>query len=175
MPQPSKDNHPSHSNSYFFRPIQPSDNEALARIIRTGIVAMGVPTEGTAYTDPTTDDLFQLFQTPGAFYYVAVSTETGEILGGCGVYPTPNLPTACAEMVRFFLQESARGKGIGHALMQAAMQTARELAYTSLYIETFTEMKAAVHLYEHYGFEYLPHSLGNSGHPACTVWMMKGI
>lgn len=168
--QPSKDN-----LSYLpFRPIQPQDNPNLAAIIRAGIIDMGVPTEGTAYSDPTTDHLFELFQTPGAYYHVCV-TEEQEVMGGCGVYPTPGLPTACAEMVRFFLKPAAQGKRLGHRLMQASIDTAKTLGYTHLYIETFPEMKAAVHLYEQFGFHYLPQAMGNSGHPACTVWMMKAI
>lgn len=157
-----------------FRPIQPHHNPHLATIIRDGILAMGVPTQGTAYSDPTTDYLFELFQTPGAYYHVCESN-SNEILGGCGVFPTPGLPAGCAEMVRFFLKPEAQGLGLGYRLMQASIDTAKSLGYTHLYIETFAEMKAAVHLYERFGFHYLQHSLGNSGHPACTVWMMKEI
>jgi putative acetyltransferase len=168
--QPSKDN----LSFLPFRPIQPQDNPHLAAIIRAGIIDMGVPTQGTAYSDPTTDHLFELFQTPGAYYHVCVSDDH-EVMGGCGVYPTPGLPAGCAEMVRFFLKPSAQGRGLGYRLMRTSIYTAQTLGYSQLYIETFPEMKAAVHLYEHAGFEYLPKAMGNSGHPACTVWMMKGI
>jgi len=46
--------------------------------------------------------LFNLFTTAGACYFVA---ELGDkIVGGCGIYPTPNLPKGCAELVKFYLK-----------------------------------------------------------------------
>ncbi|UYQ91538.1 GNAT family N-acetyltransferase [Chitinophaga horti] len=157
----------------IYRTIRKEDNEHLAVIIRAGIAEFDVPTEGTAYTDPTTDDLFTLFQAPGSAYTVA--EEHGLILGGCGVYPTAGLPGGYAELVRFFLAAEARGKGIGRLLMERTFDMARELGYTHLYIESFPEMKKAVGMYEKAGFNYLDKALGNSGHYACNVWMVKAL
>jgi putative acetyltransferase len=72
------------------RPIQPSDNSALAKIIRSSIEALHLTTEGTAHSDPTTDNLFHHFQTPQSFYWVASENET--VLGGCGIFPSNGLP-----------------------------------------------------------------------------------
>ncbi|MDZ4668489.1 MAG: GNAT family N-acetyltransferase [bacterium] len=155
------------------RPIELADNSLLAKIIRAGIVTLGLPTEGTAHSDSTTDDLFALFKKPGAYYFVVELQ--GEVLGGCGVYPSNGLPEGYAELVRFFLDPKVRGKGVGKLLMQQCEQKALELGYRYLYLESFPEMETAVYLYQLYGFKTLAAPLGNTGHFACNVWMEKQI
>lgn len=156
-----------------FRPIKPSDNETLASIIRSSIEALNLPTEGTAHSDPTTDQLFQHFQTPKSFYWVA--TQGDEVLGGCGIYPSNGLPDGCCELVRYFLAPEARGKGIGKTLLSKSITSAKELGYETMYLESFPDMKEAIHIYELNGFEYLDTALGNTGHYACNVWMKKTL
>ncbi|WP_266204307.1 GNAT family N-acetyltransferase [Pontibacter kalidii] len=155
------------------RPIQASDNEPLATLIRAVFREFKIDKPGTVYTDPTTDALYQLFQHPGSTYFVA--EENGVLVGGCGVYPTEGLPEGCAELVKFYLTAEARGKGIGNKLMQQSIAAARALGYKQLYLESFPELAKAVSMYEKAGFEPLPHALGNSGHYACTIWMLKDL
>ena len=155
------------------RPIEQADNQPLADVIREIFREFGIDRPGTVYTDPTTDRLYELFQTPGSAYWVA--EEEGEIVGGCGVYPTPGLPPGCAELVKFYLARSVRGQGAGRQLMQQSVASARELGYTQLYLESFPELAQAVSMYEKAGFQPLAGPLGNSGHYACTIWMLKEI
>lgn len=155
------------------RPIQPSDNEPLATLIRQVFREFKIDKPGTVYTDPTTDALYELFRKPGSAYFVA--EENGTILGGCGVYPTEGLPDGCAELVKFYLAAEARGKGIGNQLMQQSIAAAKELGYTQLYLESFPELAKAVSMYEKAGFRAIPHALGNSGHYACNIWMLKDL
>lgn len=155
------------------RPIQPSDNEPLATLIRQVFREFKIDKPGTVYTDPTTDALYELFQQPGSAYFVAEEDDT--IIGGCGVYPTEGLPKGCAELVKFYLSAEARGKGIGNQLMQQSIAVARELGYKQLYLESFPELAKAVSMYEKAGFKPIPHALGNSGHYACNIWMLKDL
>lgn len=155
------------------RPIQPADNAPLATLIRKVFREFKIDKPGTVYTDPTTDALYELFQQPGSTYFVA--EEAGAIIGGCGVYPTEGLPADCAELVKFYLSAEARGKGIGNQLMQQSIAAARELGYKQLYLESFPELAKAVSMYEKAGFRPIPHALGNSGHYACNIWMLKDL
>lgn len=159
--------------SLTIRPIQPSDNALLATLIRKVFREFKIDKPGTVYTDPTTDALYELFQQPGSAYFVA--EENGVIIGGCGVYPTEGLPAGCAELVKFYLAAEARGKGIGNRLMQQSIAAARELGYTQLYLESFPELAKAVSMYEKAGFRPIAHALGNSGHYACNIWMLKDL
>ena len=155
------------------RKIEPTDNKALAQIIRKSLEEFGVNQPGTVYTDPTTDALFELFQTPKSIYWVA--EDQGELIGGCGIYPTNGLPSGYAELVKLYLAEKYRGKGMGKSLMLKSIESAREMGYSHLYLESLPELNQAVDLYHKVGFTSLDHSIGESGHFACNLWMEMKI
>ncbi len=155
------------------RPIQHSDNTALATMIRAVLTEFGANKPGTVFTDPTTDDLFALFQTEDSFYFVA--EDDGEIVGACGIYPTEGMPDGCIELVKLYVAASHRGTGLGKRLMEMSIAKAKAIGKTEIYLETLPELHIAVGLYEHLGFEYLPSPYGNSGHFACDLWMRLNI
>lgn len=155
------------------RTIQSSDNEALAQVIRNVFEEFDAPRQGTVFSDPTTDHLFELFQQPGSILWVA--EENQEILGCCGVYPTSGLPDNCAELVKFYLANAARGSGIGKALLQKSFHSAVDLGYKQLYLESIPVFSKAVGMYEKLGFTRLDGPLGDSGHSSCDIWMIKKL
>ncbi len=155
------------------RPVVFTDNQPLASLIRQVFREFRIDMPGTVYTDPTTDHLFELFQTPGSVYWVA--EEDGTLLGGCGIFPTSGLPEGCVELVKFYVSAAARGKGIGKLLMNQSIASARNMGYKSMYLESFPELHTAIHMYEREGFKRIDHPLGNSGHYACNVWMLKDL
>lgn len=153
------------------RPVKKNDEPALAKIIREAFIEHDAPREGTVYSDPTTDHLFELFRKERSILWVAESE--GEVLGCCGVYPTPGLPADCAELVKFYLSAAARGQGVGRELMKKSSQSAQKMGYTSLYIESLPQFSNAINMYVKQGFEQLKAPLGNSGHTGCDIWMLK--
>jgi len=161
------------NKNIVYRNIKPEDNKILASIIRSSIEALSLPTAGTAHSDPTTDDLFLLFTKENSGYIVLEID--GKVMGGCGVYPSNGLPNQHAELVRFFLDEQVRGKGFGKILMQKCEELAKQFGYTHLYLESFPDMEAAVHLYEKFNYQRLQNPLGNTGHFSCNVYMLKEL
>ncbi|HRH48223.1 MAG TPA: GNAT family N-acetyltransferase [Panacibacter sp.] len=158
---------------YTLRQITKEDNQKLASIIRSVLAEFKANKPGTVYYDPTTDDLFTLFKIHGAIYFVA---ETGvEIIGGAGIFPTPNLPEGCCELVKLYLSPEARGQGTGKALILKCVEAAKQNGYKSMYLETMPELNTAVGLYEKMGFKYLNGPMGNSGHFGCDIWMLKNL
>jgi putative acetyltransferase len=157
----------------ILRQIEEKDNAPLAKVIKEVFREFKIDKPGTVYDDPTTDNLFELFQTEKSAYWVA--EENGTLLGGCGIYPTQGLPEGCAELVKLYLAPHARGEGIGRLLMQVNNNTAKSMDYTQLYLESFPELADAVSIYKKQNFEYLDAPLGNSGHHACTIWMLKDL
>lgn len=155
------------------REIKKEDNKAIAVIIREVLAEFKANKPGTVYYDPTTDDLYHLFQIPKAKYFIVEMN--GEVVGGAGVYPTEGLPKACCELVKLYLLSTVRGKGLGKALIEKCFETAKDLGYTQVYLETMPELNNAVGLYEKKGFEYLKGPLGNSGHFGCGIWMLKRL
>ena len=155
------------------REIKQEDKSELARIVRVVFDEFGAPRAGTVYSDPTTDDLFNLFREERSVLWVA--EVDGIAMGCCGVYPTKGLPTNCAELVKFYVLKEARGLGIGKALFEQSIESARELGYTELYLESLPHFAKAVDLYYGYGFEDLDGAIGDSGHSAPTIWMLKKL
>src|SRR5678816_3622401 len=117
----------------LIRPVKASDNATLARIIRAVFDEHDAPHEGTVYTDPTTDTLSELFKMQGSVLWVA---EDDQLLGCCGIYPTDGLPPGCVELVKYYLAKEARGKGVGKMLLEKSMESAREIGYTEIYLES---------------------------------------
>ena len=155
------------------RAITESDNIELAKIIRASLEEFDVPKIGTVYSDPTTDNLSALFQAKGSAYFIA--EEDGQLLGGCGIYPTDGLPEKHAELVKLYLSPASRGRGIAKHLLEQTYQVAKETGYTHLYLESFPQLESAVSLYLKNGFSHLDQAMGNSGHHACTIWMLKEL
>lgn len=161
------------SQDLLIRELRPEDNQAIAQIIRSVLEEFNAHKPGTAYYESETDDLFTMFQKKNAAYFVAEMDR--EIVGGAGVYPTPDLPEGCCELVKLYLTEKTRGKGIGKALMESCFTIARQSGYTHIYLESMHELTKAVGMYEKLGFEHLKNPLGNSGHFACGIWMIKAL
>jgi putative acetyltransferase len=158
---------------FYIRPLIKEDNKEIAAIIRSVLAEFKANRLGTVYYDPTTDDLFSLFQTKRSAYFIA--TINNEIVGGSGVYPTLDLPEGCCELVKLYLSPFARGEGVGKALIQQCFISAKEFGYKSMYLETMPELSTAVGLYEQLGFKYLQRPSGNSGHFGCDIWMLKDL
>lgn len=155
------------------RPLQKKDNERIASVIRNVLTEFKANKPGTVYYDPTTDDLYSLFQTPLSAYWIAELD--GEIVGGAGIFPTAGLPDGCCELVKLYLLPHARGKGHGRQLIEKSLASAGESGFTEVYLETMPELRTAMSLYERCGFNYLPGPLGQSGHFGCDLWMLRRL
>jgi putative acetyltransferase len=154
-----------------YRRLEKDDNPVIAALIRSILEEFHIDRPGTAYTDPTTDDLFSLFAEPRSVYYVA--EKDGIIVGGCGIFPTNGLPRDCAELVKYYVLPQERGRGIGKKLMELCFDSARQFGFSRLYLETVPELGDAIRIYEKAGFEHISNAMGNSGHFFCNVWMLK--
>lgn len=155
------------------RNIQSYDNPELAVIVRNTLTEFGANVPGTVFFDPTTDALFELFQTPRSAYFVAEADV--KLLGGGGIYPTEGLPDDTCELVKMYLLPEARGIGLGRMLMERCLETARNNGFQQIYLETLPELNLAVKVYEKFGFEYLSAPLGDTKHFGCGLWMLKKL
>ena len=91
----------------------------------------------------------------------------GQPLGCVGLRPI--VPQGCCEMKRLYLLPATRGLGLGKAMTEAVIETARALGYNELRLDTLPSMTTAMRLYDAMGFErtgpyYAPT-------PAGTVFM----
>ena len=160
-------------SAVIFRKVRKEDNQALASMIRQVFREHEAPQNGTVYSDPTTDNLFRLFGTSRSVLWVAEIDGIPD--GCCGIYPTEGLEPDCAELVKYYLADNGRGKGTGKKLMELCIDSARELGYKRLYLESMPHFSKAVGIYEKLGFKNLSGPMGNSGHTGCTIWMILDL
>lgn len=155
------------------RNICKEDNAVLSSIVKNTLAEFGANHPGTVYYDPSTDELFEVFQTPRSVYFVAELD--GEVIGGGGIYPTDGLPADTCELVKMYLLPKGRGLGLGRTLIEKCITAAAENGFKKIYLETMPELKQALKVYAKFGFEYLKGPMGNSGHTGCSLWMLKEL
>jgi putative acetyltransferase len=159
--------------SVEIREIEFQDNERIAKILRETLLEHGAAKPGTAYFDESTDHLFEHFQKPNCGYFVATVNE--EVVGGVGIYPTEGLPSGICELVKMYIDKEFRGFGIGKLLLTEAVNFAKSINYSAIYLESMPELDKAVSIYTHMGFKSLIAPLGNTGHFSCPIWMLMEI
>ncbi|MEO9893043.1 GNAT family N-acetyltransferase [Aurantibacter sp.] len=155
------------------RKLLPTDNESLAKIIKAIFVEFNAPKIGTVYSDPTTNDLYKLFEHEKSILWVIEADK--EVLGCCGIYPTKGLPEGCAELVKFYFSPKARGNGWGKELLEYNIKSAIDYGYSQLYLECLPHFSSAINLYESLAFKHIDKALGDSGHTSCNIWMVKNL
>jgi len=155
------------------RQVKESDNPHLSKMIRKVFEEHDAPKNGTVYSDPTTNYLYESFQIEKSVLWVAENNN--KILGCCGVYPTARLPEQCVELVKFYLPKESRGKGIGKILMEKSIDWAEKFGYSEVYIESLPQFSKAINMYQKQGFIKLNNPLGTSGHTSCNIWMLKKL
>jgi len=79
----------------------------------------------------------------------------GDHVLGC-IALKPLEPPKVAEIKRLFVRPQARGKGVGKALVQAAIMAAKQLGYGEIKLDTLPGMEGAIALYKAAGFTAIP-------------------
>ncbi|MBP0905186.1 GNAT family N-acetyltransferase [Mariniflexile gromovii] len=160
-------------DTIVIRKIAPKDNAQIEQVIRACFHEFKIPLEGTAYADEETPRMYESYQNTNDAYFVIDAD--GEILGGGGVKPLKDFETDVCEIQKMYFSPKIRGKGFGRALFEKCLETAKNLGYKKCYLESAPQLKAAIHIYESYGFKHLKSALGNTGHYSCGVWMVKDL
>ncbi len=160
-------------NNTIIRPITPADNQAIAKVIRTVLIELGVPKVGTAYEDVSLDQMYETYLPDQMEYYVV--EHDGAIIGGAGIGPLDGGDKTVCELQKMYFLDQARGKGIGTAMINTCMAYAKAQGFKRCYLETMPYMNAAQKLYKKTGFTPLEAPLGDTGHYSCTVWMIKEL
>jgi GNAT superfamily N-acetyltransferase len=95
----------------------------------------------------------------------------GDHVLGC-IALKPLEPPRTAEIKRLFVRPQARGKGVGKALVEAALKTARQLGYGEIKLDTLPEMEGAIALYKANGFVPIP-PYGSHPYPGLVTLGIK--
>lgn len=160
-------------DTIVIREIMPNDNAQIEQVIRACFHEFKIPLEGTAYADNETPRMYESYQNNNDVYFVIEAH--GVVLGGGGVKPLKDFEDNICEIQKMYFSPQVRGKGIGKKLFEKCMQAAKKMTYKRCYLESAPQLKAAIHIYESYGFKHLDSALGNTGHYSCGVWMIKDL
>lgn len=160
-------------DTIVIREIEAHDNAQLEQVIRACFHEFKIPLEGTAYSDNETPRMFESYQNRNDIYFVI--EKNGEVLGGGGVKPLKDFEEDVCEIQKMYFSPKVRGNGYGRALFEKCLKAAKAIGYKQCYLESASQLKAAIHIYESYGFNHLESALGNTGHYSCGVWMIKEL
>ncbi len=95
----------------------------------------------------------------------------GDHVLGC-IALKPLEPPRTAEIKRLFVRPQARGKGVGKALIEAILKTARQLGYGEIKLDTLPEMEGAIALYKANGLVPIP-PYGSHPYPGLVTLGIK--
>ena len=157
----------------IIREIQQRDNVALEGIIKAIFPEFGLPLVGTAFEDKETANMFESYQGEKEVYYVIENNDV--VIGGGGIKPLKGLESKVCELQKVYFTPSARGKGYGKIIFNKCMDAAKTLGYEQCYLESASQMKVAITIYEKAGFRHLEKAFGETGHFSCGVWMIKDL
>ena len=157
----------------LIRQIIESYNKPLATILREVLIEMNIPKIGSAYEDPEIDNMYNSYSSARSRYFVV--EENSEILGGAGINPLRDGRPDICELQKMYFHKSLRGRGIGDKMIELCLNFAIKSNFKKCYIETMPNMINAQKLYLKKGFKYIDGPLGNTGHTACPVWMIKTL
>ena len=151
------------------RPIEPGDDAALARVIRTVMPQFGADGPGFAIHDPEVDHMSAAYTGPRTCYFSLVTREDVPV-GGGGIAPLAGGSEDVCELRKMYFLPEARGLGWGQTLLMRCIEFARAAGYRRIYLETLERMTAAQVLYVSMGFARLEQPMGATGHFGCDRW-----
>lgn len=164
--------------AFVLRPIEPRDDVAIARVIRTVMPEFGACGAGFAINDPEVDWMSRAYAEPRSAYFVVERIDGSgdrEVLGGAGVAPLSGGDGNTCELRKMYFLPRARGLGAGTALMAMCIDAARGFGFRQCYLETLTGMDAAMRLYERSGFHRIDAPLGDTGHGGCNTFYLLDL
>ena len=157
----------------LIRAINEFDNKSLAIILREVLIEMNIPKIGSAYEDHEIDNMYDTYKSTRAKYFVV--EVNNKILGGAGIKPLKDGDINICELQKMYFHKYLRGIGIGDKIIELCFDFAIKSNFSRCYIETMPNMINAQKLYLKKGFVYIDEPLGNTGHTACPIWMIKTL
>lgn len=157
----------------LIRKIVPDDNRQIECVIRSCFYEFNIPLIGTAFEDSNIKNMYEAYNNDNEVYFVVCQGD--EVLGGAGIKPLKDTNGTICELNKMYFSPKVRGKGFGKQLFQKCLDAAREIGYKQCYLESGSQLKTAIHIYESFGFKHLDGAIGNTGHYSCSVWMLKDL
>ena len=138
-------------NNYTIRRMLPEDNSDVANLIRYNLKKHGLDIPGTVYFDACVDNIHGVYDGRDRCGYYVMLNESGKVVGGIGFDALERI-SGCAELQKMYLNDSVKGQGLSYILVRYIEERMRDAGYTSSYLETHSNLEAAIHVYEKSGY-----------------------
>lgn len=133
-----------------YREMTAADNDAVAELIRNNLEKYNLDIPGTVYFDKGLEHLSDYYGAVDRRYFV-IEDSQGKVIGGIG-YAKLDFMKGTAELQKLYLDDSAKGSGLGYELISLVEDKMKEAGYKYSYLETHDNLQAALHIYEKSGY-----------------------
>ncbi|MGF1755636.1 GNAT family N-acetyltransferase [Vibrio makurazakiensis] len=154
-------------------PVTAEYDAKLSEIIHAVGVEYGAVGDGFGPSDEEVKAMSQFYTEDRKSLYLLAFVED-QLVGGCGVAPFLDSADTC-ELKKLFLLKEGRGLGVGRKLSEMCLAFGKQQGFERCYLDTLSNMKQAVFLYEKMGFSHLDKPLEGTLHNGCDVWMLKSL
>ena len=134
-----------------YREMTKTDNAAVAELVRDNLKQFNLDIPGTVYFDAGLDHLSDYYGNDERRYFV-IEGDNGEIIGGIGFDRFEPMKDT-AELQKLYLTDAAKGSGLGYELIDFIENKMRAAGYKASYLETHSNLQAAIHIYEKKGYK----------------------
>lgn len=132
-----------------YREMTKDDNAAVAKLIKN-LEKHKLDIPGTVYFDKGLDQLSDYYGADERRYFVIEDAQE-KVIGGVG-FAKLDFMEETAELQKLYLDDSARGSGLGYELIALIEEKMRDAGYQYSYLETHDNLQAAIHIYEKSGY-----------------------
>jgi len=136
---------------FTIAPAGAADLPAVAELFQEYAAALPVDLGAQGFIE-------ELAELPGSYKAPRGTLLLARFDGGdaCGCVALRPLTENACEVKRLYVSPSARGAGIGRALVSALLSEARHLGYREVKLDTLSNMIEAISLYRSFGFRPIP-------------------
>ncbi len=159
--------------TYTIQEICPEFDHAICGIIKKIGREYGAIGEGFGPSDAEVLNMSRHYNREAKSLYLLAMIDD-RVIGGCGIASFKGSDDVC-ELRKLFLLPESRGLGIGKELTQRCLEFALSQGYKQCYLDTLSNMKSAIALYEKLGFRHLDKPFDGTIHCGCDVWMIKEL
>lgn len=158
--------------SFQVEEIRREFDDDICHIIKTVGAEHGAVGEGFGPSDPEVSAMSRHYSDRSKSLYLVALVDK-KVIGGCGVASFRG--EEICELRKLFLLPESRGLGAGKELTIRCLEYAKSKGYKQCYLDTLSNMKPAIALYESLGFKHLDAPLDGTIHNGCDVWMLKDL
>ncbi|GAB1256906.1 hypothetical protein NBRC116494_14080 [Aurantivibrio plasticivorans] len=131
----------------YVREAQKKDEEQVKQLVSSALSEYGLKAELTS-TDRDLNNLEAHYTKNGGYF--GVVTEDNEVVATIGIF---RINDKTCELRKLYTAPNQRGKGLGKALLDFAMNLARKRGFKRITLETTTTSNEAIGLYKGSGFK----------------------